>query len=1048
MRPAWIALTVPPLEYLSERTLDGLRKAQPLGSGRRDFADRRVESAPFPLPAEDPAREEAHPLHGTEPTAQLEQKREHLTRIIEVRLRSDFIDGNLIPKEDRLLVRRRRAAYMHKKGRPVRIRHVGFTESDSAPETGRHQAGSHRLLRRMPHRDIDLDRQRGKQIREPEALGRIEAHFTARILIGVGLKCILHHNGVQFSFSALIKKKSIQLLSMKAVLIFLLASMAANAHADVRLKRTVNDGWRYIDGPIDRAAEPDFDDGEWQRINLPHTWNAEDAADKTPGYRQGVGWYRKALALEPALEGRRLFLYFEGANTTTDLYVNGRHAGNHVGGYTAFVFDVTDLVRFDAPNTLAVRVDNVPHSDVPPLDADFTFFGGIYRDVWLIATDPVHVKVTDHASPGVYIDTDDGVVRIRGTVVNHTSTAVDAELVHEVFDADNVRVARSTIPVSIAASDEVAFESRTEPVADYRRWSPSDPYLYHVVTEVHVDGDVRDRITNPIGFRTFRVTPDSGLFVNGEQTPLYGTNRHQDYPGYGNALPDEFHRRDVQIIKDDGFNFLRLAHYPQDPAVLEEADRLGLIVWEEIPVVNLITMSDAFRENAETWLVEMIRQHYNHPSVFMWGYMNEVMLVKPDPVPDGYYQAVYDLGKHLDDLVRKEDATRLTVTAQSQGEIYNGVGISDIPDILGMNLYFGWYYNEFETFGDFLDELHAEHPNRPLLVSEYGAGSDERVHTTDPVRFDFSSEYMQHYHTASFPQIMERSYVVGSAVWNQFDFASEGRQDTKNAVNQKGLYFQDRTPKDIAYYYRAHLLDEPVLHVAQEWNRRAYGNAQPVWVYTNQQAVELLVNGESQGVQQVENAIAEWTVDLREGVNTVEALSGEHRDAVEIFVQPNLIGGGGTVLAVNAGAHYSYEDEAGVVYQRDRAYEFGSWGYVGGDGHRTHHRIYHTVDDPLYQSRRQGMSEYRFDVPAGEYEVEFGFAESEFDDAGNRVFSVAINGRPFISGLDAAAAYNRYVAFSRRIRTSVEGDEGLIIRFEPTIDEAIVNVIVVRRVSE
>jgi beta-galactosidase len=736
-----------------------------------------------------------------------------------------------------------------------------------------------------------------------------------------------------------------------------------------RVRYTINEQWRYAPGSIDEAAAAGFDDSAWQSVNLPHTWNAIDAFDKTATYRRGIGWYRKRLVLDSALRGKRLFLYFEGANQVADVFVNGRHAGQHIGGYTAFVFEITDLVTFDRQNVVAVRVDNSHNPDIPPLNADFTFYGGIYRDVWLLATSPIHVAVADHASSGVFLSTQAGVVRISGTVVNQSDHDASLRVVNRVTDATGAVVTSIASGVRLRAGASSSFAQRSPPIEHPRLWSPATPYLYRVRTEVYDGRELVDEVQNPLGFRWFSVDARNGLTLNGQPLKLFGTNRHQDYAGLGNALPDDLHRRDVHLIKETGFNFLRLAHYPQDPAVLDEADRAGLVIWEEIPIVNLINTSAAFAENSERMLVEMIRQHYNHPSILFWGYMNEVLLRKPDPLPERYYETVLELARRLDKRAHAEDSTRRTVMALSRDELNDDKGLADIPEILGMNLYFGWYYENFAALGEFLDRIHRQRPARPLIVSEYGAGTDERVHSMQPKRFDFTSEYGQEFHRASFPQLERRPFVLGTAVWNQFDFGSASREDTKYSINSKGLYFYDRKPKDMAFYYQAALLAKPVLTIAREWSERAGAGLQPIWIYTNQPEVELFVNGRSAGSRAVENRTARWQVELSAGENRIRARAGSLEDTTTILYDHRAAG---TIFAVNAGGDYDYIDASHVYWEAD-------WGYAGGEEKRTYHRIFGTNEDPLYQASREGMDRYQFDVPDGTYEVRLGFAEGNAD---------------------------------------------------------------------
>ena len=656
------------------------------------------------------------------------------------------------------------------------------------------------------------------------------------------------------------------------------AAVSSPASADPpRIRYTINERWMYAAGPREGAEAPSHNDSDWSRVSLPHTWNAEDAFTRTLGYRRGIGWYRKQLSLDESLRGKRLFLYFEGANQVADVFVNGRSAGRHIGGYTAFAFEITELARLDDTNVIAVRVDNSHSEDIPPLNADFTFYGGIYRDVWLIATSSVHVTLLDHASPGVFIDTpevslDHATIRVRGTLVNHESRAKRVEVVNRVVSATGAEITLTLMRsvLQIPARGSASFQQRSARIVKPLLWSPEEPNLYRVVTEIRDGGNVVDRTSNPLGFRWFSVDAGRGFTLNGRRYPLYGTNRHQDRSLLGNALPNGAHRQDVELVKATGFNFLRLAHYPQDPVVLEEMDRQGLAGWEEIPVVNIISLSQAFAENSERMLTEMIRQHYNHPSIVFWGYMNEVLLRKPAPMPDGYVARVLALTKRLEARVKAEDATRLTVTAVSFDEVDDGSGVQDVPDVLGLNLYFGWYYRTLEGLGPYLDSLHAKHPGRPLLISEYGADSDERIHAREPVAFDFSTEHQQRFHESNFSQMRAREYLVGTAVWNQFDFGSKGRHDSKPNLNQKGLFYFNRVPKDVWHYYRAVLRSEPVLHIAtRDWQIRGGSSAadmrQPVVVYSNLPQVEMFVNGTSIGAQRTENGKATWIVPFRAG---------------------------------------------------------------------------------------------------------------------------------------------------------------------------------------
>ncbi|HEY9298816.1 MAG TPA: glycoside hydrolase family 2 TIM barrel-domain containing protein, partial [Phormidium sp.] len=469
-------------------------------------------------------------------------------------------------------------------------------------------------------------------------------------------------------------------------------------------------------------------------------------------------------------------LYFEAVNQVADVFVNGKLACHHEGGYSAFACEVTNLVNFGADaggNTIAIKADNSFNENIAPLSADFTFYGGIYRDVWLIATEPLHINVLDFASPGIYIDTptvseERATVRIRGTVVNSTAENKQVRVKNTITDARGKTVASLESSVNVPANGKTTFEQLSESINNPQLWSTDNPYLYTVATNIYDGDSVVDIVENPLGFRWFSFDAEKGFFLNGKPLKLQGTNRHQDYKGMGNAVSNEIHRSDLQMIKDMGANFLRLAHYPQDPVVLQTADQLGLIIWEEIPLVNYITPSQAFTETSKVMLTEMIRQHYNHPSVLMWGYMNEIFLKGPEKTPE-YQQKTLKLAQILEKLLRQEDPTRTSVMAMHRIPLYNEAGIADVPQVVGWNIYAGWYSGVFTDFGKFLDDQHEKFPNRPIIVSEYGADSDSRLHSLNPQRRDFTAEYQRRLHESYLQQIEARAFVAGSSLWNQFD---------------------------------------------------------------------------------------------------------------------------------------------------------------------------------------------------------------------------------------------------------------------------------------
>jgi beta-galactosidase len=887
---------------------------------------------------------------------------------------------------------------------------------------------------------------------------------------------------------------------------------APAAPTSPRIKMTLNDGWRFL--PEDRfdAESMSHDDAAWQPIDVPHTWNAHDPFDDAPGYRRGQSWYRKRLAIDPQLKGKRLFLYFEGVHQKADVYMNGRLVGRHKGGYSAFCFDVTKFVRFPqavtqpttgpaqskeadlagqtaimqaVTNVLAVRADSSEQDEIAPLSIGYAHYGGIYRDVWLIATDPVHFDLTDHGSPGVFVDTpkvsaERATIRVRGTVVNDSDKErkVGVRLVLSGPAAGNL-AGRARLDLTVPARGNKPFETEFE-VTSPQLWSPDSPTLYDLTASVlDLDGSTATDVASALdeyathaGFRWFKFDPNEGFLLNGKRLPLRGASRHQDFKGLGSALSNAQHRRDLQWLKDMGANFIRIAHYPQDPEVLETADRLGLVAWEEIPVVSTISPSPEFTRTCETMMREMIRQHYNHPCVVMWGTMNESLLdwgrqQNRDPEFPSYVKKLADA---LDGLARKEDPTRATTLAMNQGDSYDKAGIGAVPVVAGWNLYSGWYGGVFDDFGKYMDRQHQNFPDRVLFVSEYGAGDDERLHSLKPRRFDHSIEWMLMYHEAHLRQIAARPYLAGVAIWNEFDFSQPNIGDTIPHMNQKGMLTWDRRPKPAYYLYQANWSTKPMLHIV-DWPKRAgaAGGEFPVKVYSNCPEVELLLNGKSLGTKQPDDVkTTSWTAVFQPGENLLEARAatagsrgGELRDFARVSFKsyPTKLNDPATPfeeIAVNAGGNTAYTDPQGLVWLPDQPYASGSWGHVDGAAASEDHwkavpgvlrpNILGTDEDPLYQAFRRGMEAYRFDVPDGDYELELRFAEYFPNAPGLRVFRVSANGQTLIDRLDLGETPGPRRALSRTFTTRAAGGKGLEVRFDAIVAKPVVSAIRVRRV--
>ena len=825
-----------------------------------------------------------------------------------------------------------------------------------------------------------------------------------------------------------------------------------------RISYTINDNWKFAANDGKDFDRREITDSNWESVNLPHTWNAQDAFDDEPGYRRGASWYRRNLELAPNLKNKRIFLRFEGANQIADVYLNEHFIGRHIGGYTAFSFEITDFVKYDEANLLAVKVDNSFNKEIPPLTADFNMYGGIYRDVWLVATNDVHLSVTDLASPGVQITTPqvsaaNATVSITGTIVNGSRNLREVEVINTLVDAEGQNAILASSKLQIKPKAEENFAQISQPFLNPKLWSPQNPYLYQVKTVIRENGKILDQTTNPLGFRWFNFDPEKGFFLNGKPLKLRGTNRHQDYAGLGNAVPDSVQIRDMKLIKDAGFNFVRLAHYPQDPSVLQAADRLGLLLWEEIPIVNYITISPVFNQNSVQMLREMIRQHRNHPSVIMWGYMNEIFLRVPKEADD-VRRATIDLARELDKTARLEDSTRPTTIAFHASDLYNTTGLADIPQIVGWNIYSGWYSGELDGFGKFIDDQHRRFPKRPLIISEYGANGDQRLHSATPRRFDSTIEYQQMFHENYLAQINARAFIAGSALWSEFDFGSETRGETIPHVNQKGMFTFNRQPKDVYYFYQANFSAAPVLHIAvRDWPERGGADLSPqkIDVYSNLPEIELFSGGASLGKKKPDElSKATWEVNLREGANLLTAQGFKNGSGLTDSAEVNfkLITVKSDEIAVNVGSNAQFIDQSKTVWLADQPYAKGGWGFIGDESKTTFSGtadkdVLGTTNDPLFQTMQTGLTAYRFDVPKGEYEVELSFVETEFEKAGQRVFDVSINGQTLLEKLDLAKEPGFQRAFTRRFQTMA--DDGIKIDFKAYEGKPILSAVRIRR---
>lgn len=586
-----------------------------------------------------------------------------------------------------------------------------------------------------------------------------------------------------------------------------------------------------------------------RRVDLPHTWNAQDALSGKPDYKRGIGNYDKKLFIRSEWKGKRLFLRFEGANCVSNVFINGKQIGEHRGGYGAFIFEITDKVNYGKDNTVLVRVNNGEQLDVMPLVGDFNFYGGIYRDVHLLVTEDICISPLDYASPGVYlfqqhVGEKQAAVLARINLSNGTEHPRQATLRLQVKEGDKV-VYQADKKVTVAPHTSVQPEEMSFTLLNPRLWNGrEDPFMYQTVITLVKDGKEIDKVEQPLGLRYYATDADRGFFLNGKHLPLHGVCRHQEWAEVGNALRPMHHEEDTRLMLEMGVNAIRLAHYPQATYMYDLMDRNGIVTWAEIPFVGPGGYADkgfvdqpSFRENGKEQLKEMIRQHFNHPSICFWGLFNELKENGDNPL---------EYIKELNVLAHQEDPTRPTTSASNQGS-----AINFITDNIAWNRYDGWYGATPATLASWLDKTHQAHPEIKIAISEYGAGASiyhqqDSLVQTSPGSWWHPENWQTEYHIQNWKIISERPYVWGSFVWNMFDFGAAHRTEgDRPGINDKGLVTHDRkVKKDAFYFYKANWNPEPMVYIA---GHRSVNRVKPVTevqIFSNCAEVTLKVNGQ------------------------------------------------------------------------------------------------------------------------------------------------------------------------------------------------------------
>ena len=626
-----------------------------------------------------------------------------------------------------------------------------------------------------------------------------------------------------------------------------------------------------------------------ERVNLPHTWNSGDALSGKQDYYRGMGNYTKTLFVKPEWKGKRLFLRFEGVNTIANVFINDVHIGEHRGGYGAFVFEITDKVKYDADNRILVKVNNALQQDVMPLVGDFNFYGGIYRDVNLIITDPVNISLTDYASPGVYliqnkVTKEQAEVKAKVLVSNGSAKVQPVKVDIKIWEDDKL-VQQQDIKVTVDANDW-ATTGMDLTIRNPRLWNGrKDPFMYKAEISLLSEGQIIDRIVQPLGLRYYHVDAEEGFFLNGEHLKLKGVCRHQDRAERGNALYKMHHDEDAAIMVEMGANAVRLAHYPQATYFYDLMDKYGIVTWAEIPQIGPGGYQDrgyinqpSFRENGKEQLKELIRQHYNHPSICFWGLFNELKTIGDNPT---------EYIEELNDLAHQEDPTRLTTSASFLS--YDD-DINKVTDAIAWNRYDGWYGGTPADLGRWLDGMHRDYPEIRIAISEYGAGASiyhqqDSLVKSVPNSWWHPENYQTYYHIGNWKALAERPFVWGSFIWNLFDFGAAHRvEGDRPGINDKGLVTFDRkVKKDAFYFYKANWnTEEPFVYITNRRHRDRSLAVTDIMIFSNQPEVELFVNGKSLGRQKPdEYATFEWKgVALQDGENTIEARSTQKKNPV------------------------------------------------------------------------------------------------------------------------------------------------------------------------
>ena len=619
---------------------------------------------------------------------------------------------------------------------------------------------------------------------------------------------------------------------------------------------SLNRKWSFRKGVNEVPAVTPED---WDFVNVPHCWNAIDGQDGGNDYFRGTCCYVKDLDREEIPTADKYYLEINGANSSATVFMNGEKLASHDGGYSTWRVDITEALK--KGTRLGILVDNSANETVYPQMADFTFYGGLYRNVNLIAVSESHFELDYYGGRGIAITP-----KVVGT---------DAQVTFESFVTNKKPGQMINYIIKDKLGDVVTTLKTDEAVETIEiknvvLWNGrKNPYLYTAEIEL-LDGDkVVDKVSTRFGCRTFEIDPERGFILNGEEYPLRGVSRHQDRWGFGNALLPEHHKEDMEYIYEMGANTIRLAHYQHDQYFYDLCDEYGMVIWAEIPYISKHMPTG--RENTISQMKELIVQNYNHPSIVVWGLSNEISM-------NGSDDDLIENHKILNDLCHEMDKTRLTTIA-----VVSMCSLDDpyiqIPDVVSHNHYFGWYGGDTSMNGPWFDNFHAKFPQIPVGMSEYGCEA-LNWHTSNPQQGDYTEEYQAYYHEELIKQLFSRKYIWATHVWNMFDFGADARAEGgENGQNHKGLMTFDRKYKKDAFYaYKAWLSDDPFVHICGKRYVDRVEDLTKVTVYSNLPEVELIANGKSLGKQASENHFFYFDVPNTASITHLQAVAGEFGD--------------------------------------------------------------------------------------------------------------------------------------------------------------------------